>query len=137
MKSLFVTVLLLLTYVSVFSNNMSQSASNDILGVWLMANQNVKVKIYQKNNQFYGKVIWMDDDANKKNFSLGGTIFDNMKYNARTKRYESGNFYGRGYRLNCSLRLIEDNKMEVSVSKGFLHQVRYCTRVNHNEMVSV
>ena len=118
--------------VNVFSGD----GADDILGVWLMANQNVKVAVYQQDSLYYGKVIWMDDDANTKNFSLGGLMIDEMKYNSQNQRYEQGSFYGRGYRLNCALRLMDNDKMEVIVSKGFLKQVRYCTRVNDDQMAT-
>ncbi len=102
---------------------------NDILGVWLMANKNVKVKISKDYNTYYGKVIWMDVDANTKNFKVGGTIIDNMIFNPVTQKYENGHFYGRGHKLDCELKLVEKNLIEVKVSKGFVHQIRYCTRI--------
>lgn len=103
---------------------------NEILGIWLMANKNVKVEIYKVGAEYHGKVIWMDEDANKKNFSVGGIIIDNMLYNSVTRKYEGGKFYGRGHKLNCELNLVEKNLIEVRVSKGFLYEIRYCTRVN-------
>ena len=103
---------------------------NDIVGVWLMANKNVKVKIYQNDSTYFGKVIWMDNDANKKNFKVGGIIIDNMKYNQDNRKYEGGSFYGRGHKLDCELKLLEQDLIEVKVSKGILYQIRYCTRVS-------
>lgn len=117
---------LLLT--SLISN--ANYSPNDILGTWLMANKNVIVEVYKADNQYLGKVIWMDKDANKKNFSVGGIIIDKMRYNPSTQKYEGGNFYGRGHKLSCELRLVEIDRIEVKVSKGFLHQIRYCSRVS-------
>lgn len=132
MKVLLVTILML--FVSTFYGSTPTDNSNDILGSWLMANKNVKVLIYQSNEKYHGKVVWMDCDANTKNFKLGNTIIDEMEYNSEKARYEGGSFYGRGYRLNCALSLITKDLMEVVVSKGFLQQVRYCTRWNGEEI---
>lgn len=103
---------------------------NDILGIWLMANKNVKVEMYKTNGEYFGRVVWMDVDADKRNFEVGDIIIDNMKYDPDTKKYEGGNFYGRGYKLGCELRLVERDLVEVRVSKGFLYQIRYCTRIS-------
>jgi uncharacterized protein (DUF2147 family) len=126
MKTSFIVIQLLLTSFVSNANN----SPNDIMGNWLMANKNVIVEVYKTDNQYFGKVIWMDKDANKKNFSVGGIIFDKMQYNPDTQKYVGGNFYGRGHKLSCELRLIEKNRIEVKVSKGILHQIRYCSRVN-------
>jgi len=104
---------------------------NDILGVWLMANKNVKVEIFKSGNSYFGKVIWMDVDADKRNFKLGDVIIDDMRYNPINEKYEGGHFYGRGYKLSCELRLLENNRIEVRVSKGILYKIRYCTRVGY------
>ena len=125
MKISFITTILL--FVSHVCNG--ANSQNDILGIWLMANKNVKVEIYNANGIYQGKVIWMDDDANKKNFTVGGLIIDNMKYNPSSQKYEGGNFYGRGHKLDCELKLIGHSLMEVKVSKGILYKIRYCTRV--------
>ena len=37
--------------------------SDNILGIWLMANKNVKVEMYKVDDLYFGKVIWMDEDA--------------------------------------------------------------------------
>lgn len=124
-KSIIIITLILASIATNASNN-----PNNILGVWLMANKNVKVKIYKIDSTYLGKVIWMDVDANKKNFNVGGTIIDNMRFNPENQKYEGGNFYGRGHRLNCELRLVELDLIEVKVSKGLLYQIRYCTRVS-------
>jgi len=104
--------------------------SDNILGIWLMANKNVKVEMYKVDDLYFGKIIWIDEDANKKNFSLGAIIIDNMKYNSKTKKFEGGSFYGRGYKLDCELKLVDQNKIEVKVSKSVVSQIRYCTRVS-------
>ena len=111
-------------------NGNANGNPNEILGIWLMANKNVKVEIFKTGNEYRGKVIWMGKDANKKNFTIGGIILDNMVYNAVTCKYEGGNFYGRGHKLNCELTLVEKDLIEVMVSKGFLYEIRYCTRVS-------
>ena len=125
MKTSFIAAILLFISLLSIANN----EPNDILGIWLMANKNVKIEINKVGNQYLGKVIWMDEDANKKNFSLGGVIIDEVEYNPNTKKYEGGSFYGRGYKLNCELKLVEKNLIEIKVSTGFLYQIRYSTRV--------
>ncbi len=112
------------------SFTINNEKDNDIQGVWLMANKNVKVEIFRSNDLYLGKVIWMGADADKRNFKLGDIIIDDMQYNPTNRKYEGGSFYGRGYKLDCELKLVEKDRIEVRVSMGILHKTRYCTRVN-------
>jgi len=101
----------------------------DITGVWLMSNRNVKVEVYKTGNLYSGKVIWMNEEANKKNFRVGDIIIEKLQYNSLNQIYEGGNFYGRGHRLNCEVKLVGPDLIKVRVSKGGLHQERFCKRV--------
>lgn len=120
------SILILFSSISVPAQDLNEK---DILGVWLMANQNVKIHVTEVGNKYEGKVVWMDTDANKKNFNMGDIIVDNLKYNSTKQTYEHGHFYGRGHKLKCEVQLIEFEKLAVRVSKGFIKQTRYCTRV--------
>ncbi len=101
----------------------------DITGVWLMSNKNVKVEVYKTGDLYTGKVIWMNEEANKNNFRIGDIIIDKLQYNSLNQIYEGGNFYGRGHRLNCEVKLFGPDLIKVRVSKGGLHQERFCKRV--------
>lgn len=126
MEKAYITSILFFSFL--FANAVNNP--DNIIGVWLMANKNVKVHVYRSGQKYMGKVIWMDTDANYKNFSVGAVIIDNMIYNSANKSYEEGFFYGRGYRLDCELELIAPDSLQVDVYKGFIQQTRYCTRVD-------
>lgn len=96
-----------------------------------MANKNVKVEVYKNENLYYGKVIWMGEEANKANFKVDDIIIDKMQYNSHKQVYEGGNFYGRGHRFKCELKLVRTDMIKVRISKGALYQERFCTRINN------
>ena len=122
-------ILFSILFMIIISSCFANEKGDQILGVWLMANKNVKVQIYKINNQYEGKVVWMDTDTNKKNFQMGEKVIDQMEYDPNSSKYRKGHFYGRGYKLDCELRLVEPDRLEITVSKGPLKQVRYSTRV--------
>ena len=37
----------------------SQTKSTDVVGVWLTELKDGKIEIYQKDNKFFGKVVWI------------------------------------------------------------------------------
>lgn len=102
---------------------------DDIIGIWLMANKNVEVEVFKTENLFFGKVVRIRKEAINNSFKIGDIVMDKMFYNPKKQTYEGGNFYGRGFRLDCELRLINTNLIKVRVTKGVLHQVRFCTKV--------
>ncbi len=48
----------------------SYSNSNAVLGIWLTQIKDAKIEIYQKQTQYYGRVVWLaepkDDEGNPK-----------------------------------------------------------------------
>ncbi len=57
MKILFF-ISLLLIYTQISKTNSDESAANRIVGTWLSADKDLKVEIFKKNGQFFGKVVW-------------------------------------------------------------------------------
>lgn len=39
-------------------------AQNEILGVWFTEEKDGKIKVYKEGDQYFGKIIWIEDDAN-------------------------------------------------------------------------
>lgn len=104
------------------------SSEQSIQGIWLMANKNVKVNVYQVDSIYRGTVVWMSADANTKNFQLGGTVVDQLRYKPSIHEFTDGYFYGRGIELKCRLKVISEDSMSITVSKGPLKRVKYATR---------
>jgi uncharacterized protein (DUF2147 family) len=39
--------------------------ANDIAGVWLNEEKDAKIEVYREGDDFFGKIIWIEDFANK------------------------------------------------------------------------
>ncbi|MDR1345567.1 MAG: DUF2147 domain-containing protein [Bacteroidales bacterium] len=50
----------------------------NITGIWLTENGESKVEIYERNSEFFGKVIWVKEQTEKAQKSVGVTILKNF-----------------------------------------------------------
>lgn len=58
----FKTLLILLTVTFLGSYASAQSnQANDILGIWFNEEKDAKVRIYEENGKYFGKVIWLEE----------------------------------------------------------------------------
>lgn len=57
MKILFF-ISLLLMQIQAIDTKPDEVAANRIVGTWLSADKDLKVEIFKKNRQFFGKVVW-------------------------------------------------------------------------------
>ncbi len=83
--------------------------SDQIIGVWMTAEQESKIEIYKKGNQYYGKIVWIEDelgpdgkkrldvnnpDEHKRNRPLVGlTIVKNLEWDAEEREWNEGEVY--------------------------------------------
>jgi uncharacterized protein (DUF2147 family) len=49
-----------------------------ITGIWLTEKGESKVEIYERNSEFFGKVIWVKEQTEKAQKSVGVTILKNF-----------------------------------------------------------
>ena len=47
-----------------FTNTQAQTKANDILGIWLNAEKDAKITVYEKGGKYYGKLVWIKKDEN-------------------------------------------------------------------------
>jgi len=113
-------------------------AQESIEGIWLTEEGNSKVEIYQKGNGYFGKIIWLDQSANKR----GNIITDrnNPDKNLRNRQlvgidmlqdlqYLNGKWYGklyapkRGLTMNTEIVAQGEDKLELNITyQGFTRQ---------------
>ena len=86
MKKLTLGLILLLGTVFVTSFSFIHSSEDQIIGEWLTGNKKAKIKIFKKNDLYYGIISWMveplkdgkpkvdsnNPDASKRNQPLMG-----------------------------------------------------------------
>jgi hypothetical protein len=63
----------LLAFFNILSAN-----GQSITGVWLTENGESKVEIYERNRELFGKVIWVKEQTEKAQKSVGVTILKNF-----------------------------------------------------------
>ena len=64
---------------------------NAICGIWYTNNNNSKVEIYNKNGNYFGKIIWLKD-PNKSMYTDKLVILD-MVYNRSRHMWDGGTLY--------------------------------------------
>ena len=95
MKLLFATLIFL-----TFSNlSLAQNSANDILGYYMDSKREGIIKIFEKNNKYYGKLVWMNipdredylnpDTTKRKEKILGQIIMKGLSFNG-TDCWEGG-----------------------------------------------
>lgn len=118
--------------------------SDAILGVWLTQIQDGKIEIYQKENRYYGRVVWMAEpndkdgkpllDENNPNPALRkkpvfnmdiliGFVYDNDgEWNGKIYDPKDGKTY------QCKLWISASN-LKVRGYSGWLYQTKTWTKV--------
>ena len=51
-------ILLTLSFLFFSKTTFSTISSDDILGLWISKNNDLKVEIFKQNNKYFGKIIW-------------------------------------------------------------------------------
>ena len=91
------------------SASLNAQEPSDIIGYWLNEKADAKIEIYQKENIFEGKIVWMiqpkDENGNWKLDSknpnenlrnrkkIGLKILHDLKWDADQKEWNSGKIY--------------------------------------------
>tara|TARA_B100001750_G_scaffold235772_1_gene238732 strand:+ start:4180 stop:4602 length:423 start_codon:yes stop_codon:yes gene_type:complete len=115
MKKYLIISVLIITSLKVFSQN-------EIKGVWLNQDKDAEIQITEKNNKYYGKIIWLlnpkdeegkiktdskNPDKTKQNQHLMGLeILKDLKYSK--KEWSKGVIYdpksGKTYKLSAKIK---------------------------------
>lgn len=120
-------------------------AQSEITGVWLTQDKEAKVKIYEQNGKYYGKIIWVKnpktekglpvlDDKNpvitlRKNTLIDLIILTDLNYEA--KEWINGKLYdpenGKTYKSKIWLENADTLKVRGYI--GLFYETEIWTRV--------
>ncbi len=126
----FPKLMILSAAVFFISEIYAQKSEKNIIGIWLTEDKRAAVKIFKKENLFFGKIVWEKDPCDKngnpnkdinnpdpklRNKLLNGLIImKKIKYNFSEKKGK-GEIYnpenGKTYKIN--VELTDKNTLEV------------------------
>jgi uncharacterized protein (DUF2147 family) len=133
MNRLFLGVLIALSVV-IASFSFYHSSEEQILGEWLTGNQKARIKIFKRNDLYYGSITWMieplkdgkpktdinnPDESKRKQPLMGMMLLTAFKY-AGNNEWEDGHIYDpeEGKTYSCNLAL-KDNGTTLHV-RGYI-----------------
>ncbi len=130
MKKLIVSLLLAITTVSAYSQNM--------LGKWITEGGDSNVEIYQVGDKLNGKIVWLKSgdsklDSKNQNKELRGRklVGTNILTGLvkKTDKWEGGKIYNpkNGKTYKCSIWM-EDGKLKVRGYLGMFYETQTWTR---------
>jgi len=146
MKRTLLTLIILILGSSIYA----QDNSDRILGVWLNNLKNAKVEIFEKEGQFFGKIVWIDikkdvdinkatdknnpDPSLRNRNILGLEILTDLVYENGT--WTDGKLYSpeKGKTVDCELEISEDNQtLFLTASKGWFSKTLEWKRVDNKQ----
>lgn len=85
-------------------------SADDILGTWLTDEGKGKIKVYKKNGEYFGKIIWLNDDVGPNNKGpkldvnnpverlqsrklVGTVVVKNLTWDAEEQEWNEGEIY--------------------------------------------
>ena len=116
---------ILISSIFVLFSTMAFAQADNIIGTWLTQDKGAKVEIYNSNNQYFGKIIWLKDavnsktgkpflddknpDVSKRSLPLIGSMIL-WKFNYSNNEYVGGNVYdSRNGKIYSGKLWLEDN----------------------------
>lgn len=79
----------------------------------------MKVEIFEKENKFFGKVVWLAEDV-KRDIRVGDIVIEEMEYNAKDNLYKKGKFiYGQN-KLDCEITKDSEERIEIKLKRYML-----------------
>jgi len=123
---------ILFLFITIFC----QAQSDDILGIWLEEKKQSKIEIYKKDNNFFGKIIWLKEpldeygnikldkknpnNSMRKNPINGLVIMKDLKYKKKGE-WSDGKIYdarsGKTYSLKVYMKNV--NKLDLRGYIGY------------------
>lgn len=126
MKKITVGILFLLGALCFASFTFLPASEEQIIGEWLTSNQKAKIKIFKKNEMYYGSISWIKeplkdgkpkldinnpDTAKRGNQILGLMLLTGFKY-VGDNEWEDGHIYDpeEGKTYSCHMELKDNGK---------------------------
>jgi uncharacterized protein (DUF2147 family) len=116
-----------LTYSKVFAQG-----ENVIVGVWHTTDKDAKVEIFKQGNQFYGKIVWLEEPTENGNAKVDKSNNDKSKrgrpilgmrllydFEYQDGVWENGTIYDPTNGKTCSAILTKKNENTLEV-RGFV-----------------
>lgn len=107
-----------------------QSEKERIIGIWWNEEFTTRIEVFENNEKFYGKIIWLKNDANTDGTSprldsenpekelqtrriLGLLILKNLVWDADDNEWNDGEIYSpaHGKSFSCYAQLTQENKL--------------------------
>lgn len=114
----------------------AQAQNKKIIGIWWNQEKTSRVEVFEENNKFFGKVVWLESNKNKdgssprtdynnpktelqKNKLIGTRILKNLQWDADDNEWTKGEIYDpkTGKTYSCYAVLQNDGKLFI---KGFV-----------------
>jgi uncharacterized protein (DUF2147 family) len=136
MKFLTITILLIACQIIA----QAQESPDNIIGVWLNEDNTNKIEIYNVDDTYSGKIVWIaqlennpgldpkdknNPDPEKRNQSiLGMDIITGLKYS--NGKWKEGTIYTpkKGIYADCEVILPSEDQLILTVSKGFFSKTQ-------------
>ncbi len=112
--------ILLFVLIGSFSN-----IQNDILGTWENNKTGYIVKIYEQDNQFFGKIVKVKGDNSD---DVGHILIKNIVYDVSNKRYFGEVETTKGMTADCEIEFINKDKFQLTVRKLFIKKTQLFSR---------
>jgi uncharacterized protein (DUF2147 family) len=126
MKKLTLGLLFLLGTVMIASFTFTRSSEEQIIGEWLTGNQKAKIKIFKKNDRYYGAISWLreplkegkpktdthnPDAAKRSQPIMGLLLLTGFKYDDDNE-WDDGHIYDpeEGKTYSCNITLKDNGK---------------------------
>lgn len=125
---------------------LAQNKASDILGTYMNSKQDGIIKIFEKNNKYYGKLVWMNipdrydylnpDTTKHKEKILGQIIMNNMVFDGKDT-WKGGTIYNSktGKTYNCIITSDEKGNLNFRgyIGISLIGQTAYFVKVNFKE----
>jgi uncharacterized protein (DUF2147 family) len=125
------------------TTTIAQASSPSFIGrAWESENKKVRVQFFKQNNAYNAKIVWLADDAQKKDVKnpdpklrsrnlVGTTMFQGFTYDAAKKQLTGGVVYvpELGKLVKPKLSVVSDDRIEMQVSMGFMSRTVALTAV--------
>lgn len=141
-KSLRRALLLMFAILGTSASLWAQSRARDIVGIWMTANDNAKVEIYEQSGKYFGKIVWLNPNPKiaEHGHSHGGAtskpkvgdvLLKDLEFDGESE-WEDGTIFDPYSQssYSCYVAFSSPNVLKVRGYTGFyfIGQTEYWTR---------
>lgn len=116
----------LLSILLMLFNGYIVNAQSEIIGKWKNENSGSMIEIYKQNNLFYGKIIKISGNEDKE--KVGHLLLDKLTFHTTTRTYTGNVNSTNGMNADCELKLINQNRFQMTVTKLFIKKTQTFVR---------